>query len=538
MTRRDLVLFSVVLCVLRASAVNHVRADEPGYLSKDRWAKLTEVEFAELKSADDLFRRKQWKAARSAFEKFSALRPKSDVASYCMLMMAEVTRLSGKPNLAVSDFQFVRDLAPESDDAKWAHLRIAQCHRAAGDVEKALVVYGEIAAAAGNHPTAFWAIVEQAQILEIQQKWPQRAAAWEQLIERFGKNRIDKDAFARAVHGLARHRLTEGNAQDAYRLLLMTSKEADAQTALVESAKSVIGDLRKQKDGQARQQTLADSICAQAWAWLKENKDRPGHQQLVATIAAILVEVGKPDDAVKQAMEARKTYGDARWTIELAASLLKGLNRTDDAIRQASDARRIHKDDDWTLNLYATLVWSAGDHPQALAAWDRMKDRKYALTVTSDMLVEVGKTTEAIERRRKISELDPAQAGEVFMWVGKTLEKIGKYDAAIAEYRQAMNEPANLYAIAACHSRAGRHKESIAQYGEIGAAFDNETPNALYCIALEYEKLNQADTAINLLRRICRTYPKTKSASQAHVRLQSKYKIDETLGGSEGEEKP
>jgi len=538
MTRRKLLLLFLLLCVLRASVANHLRADEPGYLSKDRWARLTEVEFAELKSADDLFRRKQWKAAHSAFEKFATLRPKSEVASYCLLMMAEITRLSGRPNQAVSEFQFVRDLAPDSDDAKWAHLRIAQCHRAAGDVEKALLVYGEIAANAGSHPTAFWALVEQAQILEIQQKWPQRGAAWEQLIERFAKNRIDRDVFGKCVHGLARHRLTEGNAADAYRLLLMTSKETDAQTTLVETAKGVIRDLGKQKDGQARQQKLADSICAQAWAWLKENKDRPGHQQLVATVAAILVEVGKPEDAVKQAMEARKTYADARWTIELAVSLLKGLSRTDDAIRQASDARRIHKDEDWTLDLYATLVWAAGDHEQALAAWDRMKDRKYALTITSDMLAELGKTNEAIERRRKISELDPAQAGAVFMWVGKTLEKIGKYDAAIAEYRQAMNEPANLYAIAACHSRAGRHKESIAQYGEIGAAFDNETPNALYCIALEYEKLNQPDTAINLLRRICRTYPKSKTASQAHVRLQSKYKIDQTLGGSEGEEKP
>ena len=56
-------------------------------------------------------------------------------------------------------------------------------------------------------------------------------------------------------------------------------------------------------------------------------------------------------------------------------------------------------------------------------------------------------------------------------------------------------------------------------------------------MALEYEHLGDAKQAVNLMRRVCRGYPRHPSASAAHARLESKYGIDETLGGSAGEKK-
>lgn len=528
---------ALVAAGLLWGAAGVVHADEPGVLSKERWAELTEVQFAELKGAEDLYRKKKWTAARNAYEKFMTVHSKSDVATYCQLMMAECMRLSGKPNLAVSDFQFVRDLAPESDDAKWAHLRIAQCHRQAGDVEKALVVLGDIWKEAGSHPTAFWAAVEQVGILTGQQKWKERVPVWEGLVERFAKNRVDREEFSRAATGLAREKVATGDADGGYKLLAMLHKAEEAQTRLIEMGRSVVGDLNKNKENHPQRDKVANGIVNRAANWLKEDKDRHGHQDMVHAMVWILADCGMGEEAVKQAQGARKLYGEAKWTVELAAALFTKLEKPDAAIGVASEARRVHKDADWTLDLYATLVLAKGDMEGALAAWDLMKDKKASLTRTSEVLAKVGKLKEAIERRRRIVEEDAKEASNVFMWVGELLQRNKKFDEAIKEYQQASTEPTNLYRIAECLSQWGKHKESIGKYEEIGAAFENERPHAIYCMALEYEKLNQKETAINLLRRVCRTYPKAKAASSAHVRLQSKYGIDETLGGSEGDQK-
>ena len=76
------------------------RADEPGFLSKERWAGLSEVQYGELKTAEDLFRAKKYKSAKDAYEKFMTVHTTAEVNSYCQLMMAECVRLGGKPGKA------------------------------------------------------------------------------------------------------------------------------------------------------------------------------------------------------------------------------------------------------------------------------------------------------------------------------------------------------------------------------------------------------------------------------------------------------
>jgi tetratricopeptide (TPR) repeat protein len=550
------------IAVLAACA----RADEPGFLSKERWTPLTEVQFAELKAAENLFARKQYKAAKNAYEKFMTVHKTTEVVSYCQLMAAEMVRLQGKPNDAITDFQFVRDLAPDSDDAKWAHFRIAQCHKEGANVEKALATFDEIWKTAGTHSTAFAAAVMWVEVLEGQHKWKDRVPVWQGLVERFEKQRIEPQQYARAANGLALDRMLNLDMDGSYKLLLLIHKEAEAQSSLIQTARQAVGDLlgakmgrnggkhgggrgkgpkgpavvvdpEKAKENKGQAEKLAAAACEKAWGWIAEKPSRPFHQELVKACIDILLIVGKDDDAVSRAMESRKIYADDRWTFELVCGLYSRLDRLNDAIGQATAARRIHKDPDWALNLYAELVMESGDVDKAVLAWDQMKDKKAAMTVTSEALVET-KMNEAIERRRKISEMDPKESTAVFMWIGKVLEKAKEYAKAIEEYRQARNEPVNLYSIGACLSSMKKHREAIGQYGEIGSVFEKETGNALYLAALEYEKLGEGDTAVKILRRVCRAYFRVNpgAASRAHVRLADKYKIDETLGGDSGKD--
>ncbi len=511
-------------------------ADEPGALSAARWKNLSEIEFAELKAAEDVFRKKaSFTAARNSYEKFMNAHSKSDVATYCQLMMAECLRLQGKPNLAVSDFQFVRDIAPDSDDAKWAYLRIGQCYRQSGDVEKAIVIYKDLFKNNGTHPTAFHAALEHVAILEGQKKLRERVPVWEEFIDRFNKNRLDGDRYREAAEGLAREKLLAGDVPGAYILYRSVRQESDAQRMFVGNGESVIYDLNT-KELAARRDKVAELLSNTVMGWLHENKDRPYHEDLTRGVVNIFQTIGNTDEAVKQALEARKLYSNAPWTYGLMVELYKRANKIDKAIGVASEARQFHKDADWAIDMYATLVREKGDIEQAVAAWDLMKNRKFSLERTSEVLRQAGKLNDAITRRRKISELDSHESTNVFMWVGNALAWSGKNDEAIKEFRQAQNEPANLYRVAECLSAQKKYKEAIAQYSEIGAAFETDTPHAIYCMALEYEKLNDNDTAIKLLRKVNHLFPKSGAASEAHVRLKTVHHFDDTLGGAtEGE---
>jgi len=525
--------------VVLSGAVPAAHADEPGAMSEKRWKELTEVQFAELKAAEDMFRKKNYKAARNLYEKFMSIHTKVDAAIYCQLMIAETTRLSGKPKTAVSEFQFVRDLAPEHDDAKWAHLRIGQCYRTAGDVEKAMQVYMDIFKDNGTHITAFNAALEHVAVLEGQGKLRERVPVWEDFVERFQKSRLDPKAFHSAVTGLAREKMRAGQIDRAYDLYVMVEKTDKAQRNLIDAGASVVGELARSKDKAevTRAEQIASTIADKAMGWLRDDKDRPGYQEMTGSVISILMTIGRPDDALKQAANARKLYAEAQWTVLLHTGLLQKLDKLDQAIAVASEARKYHKDPDWALDLYANLLLEKDDVNGAIAAWDLMKNKIAALTNSSEALAKAKKIDEAIARRRKIMEIDPTASSETYMWIGGLLAKSGKYQEAINEFNLAQNEPKNLYEIAECLSKMKKYKDAIEQYTAIGAAFETETPNAIYCIALELEKMGQTENAIKRLRQVCRSFPKSRAASAAHVRLQSKYKIDETLGGDTGEKK-
>lgn len=515
------------------------QADEPGAMSEKRWKELSEVQFAELKAAEDMFRKKNYKAARNLYEKFMSVHTKVDAAIYCQLMIAETTRLSGKPKTAVSEFQFVRDLAPDHDDAKWAQLRIGQCYRTAGDVEKAMQVYMDIFKDNGTHITAFTAALEQVAILEGQGKLRERVPVWEDFVERFQKNRLEPRAFHGAVTGLAREKMRAGQIDRAYDLYAMVEKTDKAQRSLIDAGASVVGELARSKDKAevTRAEQIANTIADKAMGWLRDDKDRPGYQEMTSSVISILMTIGRPDDALKHAVNARKLYAEAQWTVLLHTELLQKLNKLDQAIAVASEARKYHKDPDWALDLYANLLLEKEDVNGAISAWDLMKNKIAALTNSSEALAKAKKIDDAIARRRKIMEIDPTTSSETYMWIGNLLAKAGKYQEAINEFNLAQNEPKNLYEIAECLSKMKKYKDAIEQLTAIGAAFEAETPHAIYCIALELEKMGQTENAIKRLRQVCRSFPKSRAASAAHVRLQSKYKIDETLGGDTGEKK-
>ena len=65
-------------------------------LPAQRWGQLTEEERYALKQAEMFFAKKDYKAAKSAYEHYLQLYGKSTAASYALLMFAECTRQTGR----------------------------------------------------------------------------------------------------------------------------------------------------------------------------------------------------------------------------------------------------------------------------------------------------------------------------------------------------------------------------------------------------------------------------------------------------------
>jgi outer membrane protein assembly factor BamD (BamD/ComL family) len=47
-----------------------------------------------------------------------------------------------------------------------------------------------------------------------------------------------------------------------------------------------------------------------------------------------------------------------------------------------------------------------------------------------------------------------------------------------------------------------------------------------------YEQMDKQENAIRAFQQVCRDYPRSGHASEAHAHLQNKYKINVTLGGA------
>jgi tetratricopeptide (TPR) repeat protein len=129
-----------------------------------------------------------------------------------------------------------------------------------------------------------------------------------------------------------------------------------------------------------------------------------------------------------------------------------------------------------------------------------------------------------------------SQHAEKWRWqIATAYRDAGKHKQAIGHYRQCTNFPSNYREMAMCHRRLKNYGEAIVLYGQIMGGAPKSAPWALLEIGLTQEQAGQKEKAISTFRQVCKRFPKDRHASQAHARLQSKYKITVTLGGAKDE---
>jgi len=148
---------------------------------------------------------------------------------------------------------------------------------------------------------------------------------------------------------------------------------------------------------------------------------------------------------------------------------------------------------------------------------------------------EGGKCDEAVAVYTGLLTSDDQQPGRWQYEIGNTLKDFGRLKEAIAAYRQCDNFPDCYTQMAWCHRGLAEYQEAIALYLQIVAGYESSASWAILQMGYTYEQAGEAENAIKSFQQVCRRYPKTPHASEAHVHLNDAYKITVTLGGATDE---
>jgi TolA-binding protein len=119
--------------------------------------------------------------------------------------------------------------------------------------------------------------------------------------------------------------------------------------------------------------------------------------------------------------------------------------------------------------------------------------------------------------------------------IGNTLRAFGRHQEAIAAYRLCDNFPECYIQMAWSHRDLAQYNEALALYLQIISGHEASAPWALLQIGYTYEQMGEKEKAIKSFQQVCKKFPKTGQASEAHVRLNDVYKITVTLGGATDE---
>jgi tetratricopeptide (TPR) repeat protein len=145
---------------------------------------------------------------------------------------------------------------------------------------------------------------------------------------------------------------------------------------------------------------------------------------------------------------------------------------------------------------------------------------------------EANKPDEAVAVYQQLLTDDAKNAANWQWQIAITYRDFGKLREAIGAFRLCDNFPENYKQMAWCHRGLKEYKEAVTLYGQILGGHEPSAPWALLQVGYTQEQAGEKESAIKSLQQVCKRFPKTSQASEAHAYLQDKYKITATLGGA------
>jgi tetratricopeptide (TPR) repeat protein len=555
----------LIVCGL-AARIAPAQSQETSLTSEER-AKLDTFEGVLIDKADAVFAGRDWPRALAEYDAFVVQFPDSKVTPYAILRKGRSLQEVQKRFEAIAVYQEVLDFFP--DDVKFAAAalyRIGECHMQNGDVSKAMKAWFELSEDPEYVKEPLGApalnglaenLIKQGKVeegikrydqvaIEFRTKNPDSAnGAAGRVVNHYVRTKPDADKlrdfhvrfhhpqgqppelaadepYWRGVRETIRHNsqftdVQKGEKNDFFRywagrMQPMLPANDDHQLDVARYLRIVDGDeaawvarLDKQfadhqKEGDAGRIIrwiglfAANRPKAEEY-YRKLDFAKLSNDAIVATCGAIIDNGGDPALAANAFDKLRF----AEMKDEQKQSLVNWLQQRsqfpgsrDLAIRTCrsfSDATQ------GTMALLRYLHWRAqyarvpADIPEGLA-----------------VAAEMQKT--------------PATAKEAYGIAANLLQWSGKYEEAIAAYRQADAPPGTLYSIADCLVALGRLDPAVSQLREIENFFQDQAPVAALKIAYLYRDAGIKEKFVRTLRGVLKKYPKSGQSSEAHQRLE------------------
>lgn len=516
-------------------------AERLDQLSLKRYPQVREAERYQLKIADQLYDKGEWKAAADEYEKFVTLYEKSAVASYCQMKWAICQVNLKKTNTAIKEgFQTVIDYWPDSPDATASAYYIAYSLRSMGEVKKAKAAYKDVLQKYETSEAAAYAARDLAEMAASEKDAAAQRAMWKRLT--FDTKRDDQyvaQLCLNASRDLAATSFTEGAFDDGVKALATTYNPAD----LPQQTLSLVLSPLRTLAGDAKTAAQADKLADRAIAWFKEQAPQdvaePAKKdaarrcwyamadvhaalnrkpQVAQTYEQIIQQFGAIDDTLLRLGEWHKSVND----YELARAVFGRLEDKLNGKYQIAHSFRQQKNFPEATRAFRQL--SADDQPQQYR-WIGEEGhtwRHYAQNYG-----------EAIKIYAELVQKDVEHLDTWLFALADAHHHAGQYKEAIQFYRQcSTNYPDTHFRMASCHRALKEYNEALLVYGGIIRSEKNHAPSAQLESARVFEEQGQKEKAILAFQKVCKEYPTSGPASTAHAHLQTNYKITVTLGGA------
>lgn len=498
---------SIGLPTAAPAAKGNSKLDE---MSLDRWAKLREIERYQMNIAEKYYREQNWKIAADEYESYLAKYEQSEGASYAQLKWSICQVKLKKLNTAVKDgFQTVIDYWPDSPEAVAAAYKIGETYKSMGDLGPAKQAYLNVTTKHADEMVAVLARLDLADIARIEQDRERRIAVLKELVFNVPRVGDAGTAVADASRTLAALMFDDGLFTDGKNSLATTYKEPGL-------AREVLyNDQDRGRNGTVR--AIGKLLAA------PETKDK-GLKLAEASIAYLQeLQSAAPADE-----DGKKRVKDLTYYI---ADVHSAAGRPEETSKIFEKMLVDYKNQDDVFDRYAGWLKGRGKRDEARILYGRMKDQVAGLSRIAGSWREENKPLQAIPIYEDLMARDTAKAGTWQWTLGECYREAGKYKEAIAVFQQCDNFPLNLQHIASCQRALKQYKEAISTYAQIVGAYESAAPNALLNIGYTNEAMGNSETAIATFQQVCKRYPTSSEAAQAHQHLNNKYKITFTLGG-------
>lgn len=533
---RHVVLALCVLAMLvRPAAVQAEALDE---LSLERWAKLRETERYQLNIAEKYYREQNWKAALAEYEKFVSLYEKSEGAPYAQLKWSLCQVQLRKHNSAIRDgYQSVVDYWPNAAEAISAQYFMGRTYKEMGEVKKAKKAYGHLLESHPQHLASTMARVDLVEIARVEQDTPTCIKYLKELTFDTPRNPDTEWTCHNASLQLASLLFRQGGAAEGIDALATTFKAAELAPRVSQTA---YDGLREQAQSADTRQLAADNADRIAQAlmarqWTSENNEEQATLERSAWLAALDVYA-----AASAGEKFMATYNQAEQRFGVADTFLERLggwqldNEQGDAARVAYGR---FKEVNRGLELIALSFRRERNAERAVETYRTLaaKDEKQSfrwLGESGFTYRELQQWDGAIEVFQDLTQRDSEGSARWLWELATTYKYASRLKEAINVFRQCENFPDNYGQMAECHRGLGEFDEAISLYRQIVAGHEPYAPWASLQIAYTREQAGQKEQAIKSFQHVCRKYPKSGEASQAHAHLQTDYKITTTLGGA------